>query len=71
MYMARRPISLLLCTNGLRKRSSRADQGLSLGPEAAMLPGPRVETHPPPLSAGAEPKSQGHCWKWHNKLKVV
>jgi len=48
MYMARRPISLLLCTNGLRKRSSRADQGLSLGLEAAMLPGPRVETHPPP-----------------------
>ena len=25
----------------------------------------------PTLSAGAEPKSQGHCRKWHHKLKVV
>ena len=31
-----------------------------LSPEAAMLSGPIVETQPPPLSAGAEPKSQGH-----------
>jgi len=23
------------------------------------------------LSAGTEPKSQGHCQKWHHKLKVV
>ena len=47
---------------------------LQLSPEAAMLPGPSVETRPPPpvpcptLSAGAEPKSQGH---FQNKLKVV
>jgi len=34
---------------------------LQLSPEAAMLPGP---TSPcPTLSAGAEPKSQGHCRK--------
>ena len=36
-------------------------------PEAAMLPRQSAETHPPPpvlsLSAGAEPKSQGHCRK--------
>ena len=25
----------------------------------------------PTLSAGAEPKSQGHCQKWHHKLKFV
>ena len=39
---------------------------LQLSLEAAMLPGPRVETHPPPcptLSAGTEPNSQGHCRK--------
>jgi len=34
---------------------------LQLSPEAAMLPGPR----------STEPKYQGHCWKWHHKLKVV
>ena len=37
-------------------------------PEAAMLPRLSAETHPPPpscpaLSAGTEPKSQGHCRK--------
>jgi len=41
---------------------------LQLSPEAAMLLGPRVETRPPhpacpTLSAGAEPKSQGHYRK--------
>jgi len=25
----------------------------------------------PTLSAGAEPKSWGNCWKWHHKLKIV
>ena len=25
----------------------------------------------PSLSAGAEPKSQGHCQKWHHKLKGI
>ena len=25
----------------------------------------------PTLSPSTEPKSQGHCWKWHHKLKVV
>jgi len=34
---------------------------LQLSPEAAMLPGPSVEIRPcPTLSAGTEPKSQGH-----------
>ena len=45
---------------------------LQLSPEAAMLTGPSVKpAHLPAPFAGAEPKSQGHCWKWHHKLKVV
>jgi len=48
---------------------------LQLSPEAAMLPGLSVETHPPPpvrpFLLAQNLKSQGHCWKWHHKLKVV
>jgi len=42
---------------------------LQLGPEADIAPFGCI--HPLPLSAGTDPKSQGHCWKWHHKLKVV
>ena len=47
---------------------------LQLSPEAAMLLGPRVETHPPPPVPPfleLKSKSQGPCWNWHHKLKVV
>jgi len=27
-------------------------------------------SHYPALSIGTEPKSQGHCQRWHHKLKV-
>jgi len=42
-------------------------------PRSSHVSWAQCKTRPPPqpLSAGAEPKSQGHCWKWHHKLKVV
>ena len=41
-------------------------------PRLPCSPVPPVPTSPcPALSAGAEPKFQGHCQKWHHKLKVI
>jgi len=46
---------------------------LQLRADATMLFGP-FWVHPPTfprptLSTSTEPMSQGHCWKWHHKLK--
>ena len=47
--MARRPFSKPVHAEEERNGQTRADQGLlQLSPEAAMLPGPRVETRSPP-----------------------
>ena len=48
--MARRPLSKPVHAHEERNGPPGDDQGLSTAkPKAAMLPGPRVETHPPPL----------------------
>ena len=47
--MARRPFSKPVRAHEERNGPPGDDQGLSTAsPEAAMLPGPRVETRPPP-----------------------
>ena len=77
-YMARRPFSNPICAKeeGNGPPSAATKGFLQLGPEIAMLRTWAQGWNPPispcpTLSAGAEPKSQGHCRKWHHKLKVV
>ena len=55
-YMARRPFSKPIFAKEERAGPPSADQGLSIAK---------------PRGSHAEPKSQGHCRKWHYKLKVV
>jgi len=48
---------------------------LQLSPEAAMLFAPFKCTHPPPHVPSfllvQNLKYQGHCRKWHHKMKVL
>ena len=71
-YMARRPVRAHEERNG----PPRDDQGLSIAkPRSSHVTWAQDWNPPtspcPTLSAGAEPKSLGHCRKWHHKLKVV
>jgi len=62
-HKARRLFSKLVHAKEERNGPPSANQGLS----TAKL---RSSHAVAPLPAGAEPKSQGHCHKWHHKLKI-
>jgi len=75
-YMTRRLFSKPICAKKERSGPPRADQGLSTLEPRSSHTVCTLQMHPPTspclsLSAGTKPKSQGHCWKWHHKLKAV
>jgi len=75
-YMATRLFSKPVRAQEERNGPPRADQGLSTAKprsrHVTWAQGWNPPTSPcPTLSAGVEPKSQGHCRKWHHKLKVL
>ena len=74
--MARRLFSKPIRAKEERNGPPSADQGLSTAKPRSSHAFCTLQVHPPTspcptLSAGAEPKSQGHCRKWHHKLNVV
>ena len=73
---AQKMVSKPVCAQEERSGTPSADQGHSTAkPRSSHVTwaqGWNPPTSPcPTLSARSESKSQGHCWKWHHKLKVV
>ena len=74
-HKARRLFSKLIHAKEERNGPPSANQGLSTAKPRSSQAVCTLRVHPPTspcptLPAGAEPKSQGHCHKWHHKLKI-